>query len=111
MVKSQVLDRTFSALADPTRREILGRLSAGPATISQLAQPIGMSLPGLMKHVRVLEGAALVTTVKQGRARECRLGPASLDDAMTWIDDYRAGWERRLDRLAAVVETRPDGAA
>jgi DNA-binding transcriptional ArsR family regulator len=109
MVKSQSLDRTFSALADPTRRSILERLTAGSATVSELARPHGLSLPGVMKHVRVLESAQLVTTEKRGRTRECRLGPARLDDATDWIETYRRGWERRLDRLARYVEDRKGG--
>jgi DNA-binding transcriptional ArsR family regulator len=106
MVKSQALDRTFSALSDPTRREILERLAGGPATISELAQPHGMSLPGLLKHVRVLEDARLVTTEKHGRTRSCRLGPEHLDDVTQWIDMYRRGWERRLERLDGYLERR-----
>jgi DNA-binding transcriptional ArsR family regulator len=106
MVKLQPLNRTFSALSDPTRREILERLALGPATISELAQPHGMSLAGLMKHVRVLEDARLVTTEKHGRARECRLGPEHLDDATQWIETYRRGWERRLDRLDGYLERK-----
>jgi len=106
MVKSKPLDRTFSALADPTRREILERLSRGPATIGELAEPFEMSLPGLMKHVEVLEGAALVTTEKRGRTRECRLGPERLEDATEWIEQYRDRWERRLNRLGALVENK-----
>lgn len=104
VVKSQPLDRTFSALADPTRREILERLTAGPASVSELAQPFGMSLPGLMKHVRILENARLVTTKKSGRTRECRLGPEPPDEASRWLDAYRRRWERRLDRLEGYLE-------
>jgi DNA-binding transcriptional ArsR family regulator len=103
MVKSPALDRTFSALSDPTRREILERLTRGPASISELAEPAGMSLPGVMKHVRILENARLVTTHKAGRKRECRLGPEALDDATTWIETYRRGWGRRLDRFERYV--------
>lgn len=103
MVKSQTLDRTFSALSDPTRRGILERLSAGPATISELARPRGISLPGVMKHVRILEAAHLVTTEKKGRARECRLGTGDMDDAIRWIEHYRRQWDARLDRLEAIV--------
>ena len=105
MVKYQgaVLDRTFSAISDPTRREILDQLARGPASISELAQPLGISLPGLMKHVRILEEADLVKTEKNGRTRECRLGPAQLDDAAEWIDRYRERWERRLDRLETYI--------
>src|SRR5947208_17035712 len=76
-----VLDRTFSAISDPTRREILDRLAKGPASITELAQPLGISLPGLLKHVRILEEAELVNTAKNGRTRECRLGPGQLADA------------------------------
>jgi len=103
MVKSQVLDRTLSALADPTRRDILERLGRGPASISELASPLRISLPGLMKHVRILEEARLVETRKNGRSRECTLGPARLDDVSEWIDSYRHRWERRLDRLESYV--------
>jgi DNA-binding transcriptional ArsR family regulator len=109
MVQSQVLDRTFAAISDPTRREILERLAAGPASVSELARPIGISLPGVLKHVRVLEAANLVTTVKTGRTRECRLGPGDMDEATTWIERYRDMWERRFDRLEALVEQRTHG--
>jgi DNA-binding transcriptional ArsR family regulator len=103
MVHYQVLDRTFSALADPTRRQILGRLSEGPASISELATPFGMTLTGIKKHVQVLEGARLVTTEKVGRTRQCRLGPEQLDDAVDWIEMYRSMWERRLDGIEAYL--------
>ena len=109
MVQLQSLDRTFAALSDPTRRRILERLSVGPATISELAQPLGMSLPGVIKHVRVLERAQLVTTTKHGRTRECRLGPADLEDVAEWIEEYRTRWERRLDRLAAHIQDSEEG--
>ena len=104
MVQSQVLDRTFSALSDPTRREVLERLTMGPASISELAGPAGISLPGMLKHVRILEEANLVTTEKRGRTRECRLAPEQMDDATTWIESQRRQWERRLDRLEAIIE-------
>ena len=104
MVQSQVLDRTFSALSDPTRRDILERLTRGPASISDLARPAGISLPGVLKHVRILEEANLVTTEKRGRTRECRLGPEQMDDATAWIESQRRQWERRLDRLEAIIE-------
>lgn len=109
MVNSELLDRTFAALSDPTRREILQQLSSGPATIGELAPPFDMSLPGLMKHVRVLESAQLVTTAKRGRARECRLGPHRLEDAADWIGAYRAHWEQRLERLATHIATQERG--
>ena len=106
MVKSQTLDRTFSALSDQRRRDILERLQLGPASISELARPFGISLPGVMKHVRILEEANLVSTEKKGRTRECRLGPEQMDDVTTWIERYREQWERRLDRLEALIEKR-----
>ncbi|HLF42602.1 MAG TPA: metalloregulator ArsR/SmtB family transcription factor [Acidimicrobiia bacterium] len=106
MVQYQVLDRTFSALADPTRREILDRLGRGPASISELAKPFGMSLTGLKKHVQILEEASLVTTEKIGRTRECRLGPEQLEDAVSWIEMYRRYWERRLDGIEAYLEAK-----
>jgi DNA-binding transcriptional ArsR family regulator len=107
MVQYQAtLDHTFSALADPTRRDILERLGRGPATISELAEPYGMSLTGLKKHVRILEEADLVTTEKVGRTRECRLGREQLEDAAQWIEMYQSRWDRRLDRLEAYLERK-----
>jgi DNA-binding transcriptional ArsR family regulator len=106
MVQYDVLDRTLSAIADPTRRQILDRLGRGPASISQLAKPFGMSLTGLKKHVQILEEANLVTTEKVGRTRECRLGPEPLDHAMNWIEFYRERWERRLDGLEAYFDLK-----
>jgi DNA-binding transcriptional ArsR family regulator len=111
MVQSATLDRTFSALSDPTRRDILERLAAGPASISELARPIGISLPGVMKHVRVLEEAYLVTTEKHGRTRECHLGPAQMDDVSRWIEVQRTRWERRLDRLGTIIQRKREGGA
>jgi DNA-binding transcriptional ArsR family regulator len=109
MVKSQTLDRTFSALSDPTRRDILERLSRGPASISELSHPFDISLPAVLKHVRILEEANLVTTEKRGRTRECRLGPEQMDDVTRWIERYRSHWERRLDRLHAYIEKQKGG--
>jgi DNA-binding transcriptional ArsR family regulator len=104
MVRYSVLDRTFSALSDPTRRHILERLARGPATVSELAQPFDITLPGLLKHVRILEEADLVITEKHGRTRQCRLGTEPLDDAAQWIQTYRHHWEGRLDRLGSYLE-------
>jgi DNA-binding transcriptional ArsR family regulator len=109
MVKCQTLDQTFSALSDPTRRDILERLARGPATVTELAQPFGLSLPGLLKHVRILEQADLVATEKKGRTRECRLGPAQLDDVTDWIETYRQRWERRLDRIEGYLAKKRGG--
>jgi DNA-binding transcriptional ArsR family regulator len=104
MVQYQKLDRTFAALADPTRRAILERLGQGSATISELAEPSGMTLTGLKKHVQVLEEAALVSTEKVGRVRRCSLGPRDLNEVQLWLDRYRRMLDERLDRLAEVLE-------
>ncbi len=106
MVQSQTLDRTFSALSDPTRRDILDRLTTGPASITELARPYGISLPGVLKHVRLLEEANLVTTQKHGRTRECSLVPNQMGDVADWIERNRLQWERRLDRLGTIVERK-----
>ena len=103
MVHHETLDRAFAALSDRTRREVLTRLGDGPATVSELAAPAGITVTGMAKHVRVLEDAGLVSTRKVGRARECRLGSERLDDAMAWIDFYQRLWERRLDSLDAFL--------
>jgi DNA-binding transcriptional ArsR family regulator len=100
------LDRVFSALADGTRRSVLERLGKGPATIGELAEPAGMTLTGMKKHVQVLEEAGLVVTEKVGRSRQCRLGSERLDDAMAWIAFYQRLWERRLDGLDAYFTLR-----
>src|ERR687893_679192 len=102
----QELDGTFSALSDPTRRAILERLGRGPATIGELAEPFGMSLTGLKKHVRVLEEAHLVSTEKVGRALECRLDQGHLGGAGRWIEGQRGRWERRLDKLEGFIESK-----
>ncbi|NPD04879.1 metalloregulator ArsR/SmtB family transcription factor [Nocardioides sp. zg-1308] len=99
MVQQADLDRTFAALADPTRRTMLERLGRGSATVSELAEPLGISLTGVKKHLHVLEEAGLVSTEKVGRSRHCRLGTERLDDAMAWIGFYQRLWERRLDGL------------
>ena len=98
------LDRTFAALADPTRRDVLTRLAGGSATISELAEPYAISLTGMKKHVQVLEDARLVTTEKVGRTRVCRTGPAQLEDVAAWMAGYRKGLEERLDRFAELLE-------
>lgn len=101
MVQSEQLDRVFSALADPTRRQVLQRLGTGPASLGERAEPAGMSVTGMTKHVRVLEEAGLVATEKVGRVRRCRLGEERLEDAMAWIGFYQRLWGRRLDGLEA----------
>lgn len=93
------LDLLFSALGDPTRREVLARLARGPATVSELAAPHGMALPSFLGHLRKLEEAGLVTTEKTGRVRTCRLLPDALSPARGWLEEQRAAWEGRLDRF------------
>ena len=104
MVQYQPIDRTLAALADPTRRRVLERLGRGGATISELAEPAGISLTGMKKHVLVLEAAGLVSTEKIGRTRRCTLGPRRLDDVQAWIDAYRRMLDERLDRLGELLE-------
>ena len=106
MVQHQQIDRTFSALADPTRRQLLERLGRGDASISELAEPYGISLTGMKKHVRVLEEAGLVTTEKVGRVRRCRLGPRRLEDVEEWVGVYRRMLDERLDRFGELLARR-----
>jgi DNA-binding transcriptional ArsR family regulator len=98
------LDRTLAALADPTRRSILERLGRGGATITELAEPFGMSLTGMKKHVRILEQAKLVRTEKVGRTRRCNLGPRRLEDLERFLDTYRQLLDGRLDRFGEALE-------
>lgn len=93
------LDRLFHALADPGRRTMLERLSRGPASVSELAQPLSMSLPAVVQHLAVLEASGLVSTRKEGRVRTCQIEAGALQPAERWINDRRLAWERRLDRL------------
>ena len=93
------LDLVFQALADPARRQMLARLSQGPASVSELAAPLPMSLPAVMQHLQVLELSGLVRSHKAGRVRTCRIEPGALWSAEQWLTERRTGWERRLDRL------------
>jgi DNA-binding transcriptional ArsR family regulator len=104
MVQYPAIDRTLAALADPTRRSVLERLGRGSATITELAEPAGISLTGMKKQVRLLEEAGLVTTEKVGRARHCTLGPRRLDDVEEWIQGYRRMLDERLDRFGDMLE-------
>lgn len=101
----------FAALADPTRRQVLQRLGASDASISDLADLFGMTLTGIKKHVRVLEEAGLVATEKVGRVRLCRLGPSRLDAESRWIAEYRTMLEDRYDRLEAYLERTKEDAS
>jgi DNA-binding transcriptional ArsR family regulator len=98
------LDRTFQALADQSRRTMVERLTLGPASVSQLAEPLAMSLAAVLQHVQVLESCGLVKTEKVGRTRTCRIEPAAMTAAEQWITDRRRGWEARLDLLGDVLK-------
>jgi DNA-binding transcriptional ArsR family regulator len=99
------LDRAFQALADPTRRAMVERLAQGPASVSELARPLVMSLPAVMQHLAVLETSGLILSEKTGRVRTCRINPAALAEAERWIVDRRMEWERRLDRLGEYLQS------
>lgn len=98
------LDLAFQALADPTRRGFVARLTRSPATVSELARPLRMSLPAVMQHLRLLEASGLIRSEKKGRVRTCRIEPRALAQAGDWIAEQRAMWEERLDRFDAYVE-------
>lgn len=105
MVNQQAeLNLVFQALADATRRQIIERLSQGPLSVGELAQPLDMSLPAVMQHLQVLEGSGLVRSEKVGRVRTCRVEPAALEVADAWINARRRTWERQLDRLGEYLE-------
>ncbi|MEO5807797.1 metalloregulator ArsR/SmtB family transcription factor [Devosia sp.] len=97
------LDSIFQALADPTRRAVLGRLGTGPASISDLAEPFAMALPSFMKHIHFLEDAGLIRTHKQGRVRTCSIEQQQFAAIDGWLKDQRAVWEGRTDRLEQFV--------
>ena len=97
------VDRAFHALGDPTRRAILNRLSHGPLSVSALAAPLGVTLTAVVQHLQVLEEGGLVRTEKLGRVRTCRIETAGFSALEQWIRDHRTLWERRLDRLGAVL--------
>lgn len=102
------LDLLFQALADPTRRRVVERLTRGPASVSELAKPLAMSLPAVMQHLEVLEASGLVRSRKVGRVRTCTIEPAALRKAEQWITGRRTSWERRLDRLGEYLAEHDD---
>jgi DNA-binding transcriptional ArsR family regulator len=102
------LSRIFQALSDPTRRAMLSRLMEGPAPVTELARPTGMALPTVMRHLSVLEEAALILTEKTGRTRLCRARPATLEAAEHWLQAQKRLWEARTDRLEAFLATMED---
>lgn len=93
------LSTTFAALADPTRRAILARLSLGEVSVTELAEPFGMSLPAISKHLKVLENAGLIARGREAQWRPCRLEAGPLKDAADWLEEYRRFWEQSLNRL------------
>ena len=99
MPNEQPLDLVFQALSDPTRRGMLERLSCGPATVSELAAPLPMSLPAVVQHLKLLETSGLVRSEKAGRVRTCRIAPDALSTAERWLVERRSVWEARLDQL------------
>ena len=109
--ESAILDRTFAALADPVRRGLLARLARGPASVSELASPLPISLPAVLQHLKAMEASGLVASEKKGRVRTVRLEAGTLTAAEQWIHDRRAEWEARLDRFEAHLATlKNDGA-
>jgi DNA-binding transcriptional ArsR family regulator len=101
------IDRVFHALGDPTRRTILENLSHGPVSVSRLAEPLDITLAAVVQHLQILEESGLVRTEKAGRVRTCRIEPGGLSAAEQWIRNCRTSWERRLDRLAELLD-EPD---
>jgi DNA-binding transcriptional ArsR family regulator len=106
--QSPVLDDVFQALADPSRRQMVARLSRGPASVSELARPLPMSLPAVVQHLQVLEACGLVRSEKVGRVRTCRIEAATLRTAEQWISERRTAWERRFDRLGEYLASHPE---
>ena len=102
--ESRDLNLLFQALADPTRRAMLDRMTRGPASVSDLARPFAMTLAAVMQHLKVLEESGLVRTQKEGRVRTCRIDPAALRTAEDWIAERRTSWESRLDRLGTLLD-------
>jgi DNA-binding transcriptional ArsR family regulator len=102
------VDRVFHALADPHRRGMVERLSRGPATVSELAQPLPMSLSAVVQHLEVLQASGLVSSSKVGRVRTCRIEPAALRPVEHWIAARRSRWEHRLDRLGEYLDEGND---
>jgi DNA-binding transcriptional ArsR family regulator len=106
--QSTPLDLMFQALADPGRRIMVDRLCRGPASVSELAKPLAMSLPAVIQHLQVLEASGLVRSEKVGRVRTCQIEPKALRSAEQWITERRTMWERRLDRLGEYLAQNPE---
>jgi DNA-binding transcriptional ArsR family regulator len=105
MTNSEQMDKTFAALANPTRRAILARLAEGEATVNALAEPFDMTLPAISKHIRVLEGAGLITRGKDAQFRPCAINTQPLEALAEWTEQYRHIWEMRFDRMDEILKT------
>src|SRR5580693_6992824 len=107
MLNNGAIDRVFHALAEPTRRAIMERLTSGPSTVSDLARPFDMTLAAIVQHLQVLEDSGVIRTEKVGRVRTCRIEPKGLRVAEAWIAERRTLWEQRLDRLGDFLAAPP----
>ena len=105
MLNDSRLDRTFQALSDPVRRRMLARLTRGPASVSELAKPLSISLPAVLQHLKAMEQSGLVRSEKKGRVRTVRLDAKTLEFAESWIAERRAAWEAQLDRFDNYLST------
>jgi DNA-binding transcriptional ArsR family regulator len=103
MLNQTQIDQVFHALGDPMRRRLVERLSSGPASVSDLAEPLGITLAAVVQHLQILERSGVVRTQKVGRVRTCRIEPAGLNIAADWIAERKSLWERRLDRLGDIL--------
>jgi DNA-binding transcriptional ArsR family regulator len=109
VVEEPQLDALFAALSDRTRRDIVGRLSAGEATVKELAEPYAMSMQAVSQHIRVLERSGLLSQGRHGQTRPCRLEPAALEAALSWIEESRRTWSDRMDRLETHLAALQEG--
>jgi DNA-binding transcriptional ArsR family regulator len=103
-MQTDPLSSKFAALADPTRRAILARLALGETSVTELAKPFHMTMPAISKHLKVLEGAGLITRSRDAQMRPCKIAPSALKDVDGWLEDYRKLWEERFDRLDAYLQ-------
>jgi DNA-binding transcriptional ArsR family regulator len=111
--QSAILDKAFHALSDPTRRAMLEQLTRGPATVSDLARPFDVTLASIVQHIQILEGSGLIVTAKMGRTRTCQVSSDAIARVESWLSERREIWERRFDRLGALLEksARPSAKA
>ena len=103
-MQTDPLSSKFAALADPTRRAILARLALGETSVTELAKPFAMTMPAISKHLKVLEGAGLITRSRDAQMRPCKIAPSAFKDVDSWLEDYRKLWEERFDRLDAYLQ-------